>query len=94
MHQFHFLFKPNCLLWSDDCFKLESDIHNRLNNYRVNKINMRKEFFKIPLQELEKIIKEEYDKNAVFNYEIMDNNFIASGYELIDNFRTGVIDED
>ena len=84
-----FLFNPHCILWSDDCFKLESDLHNRLNNYRVNKINMRKEFFKIPLRELEKIIKEEYDKNAVFNYEIIDNNFIASGYVLNNNFRIG-----
>ena len=86
-----FLFNPHCILWSDDCFKLESDIHNRLNKYRVNKINMRKEFFKIPLQELEKIIKEEYDNNAIFNYDVVDDNFKLSGYKLTDNF---VLDKD
>ena len=86
-----FLFNPHCILWSDDCFKLESDLHNRLNKYRVNKINMRKEFFKIPLQELEKIIKEEYDNNAIFNHDIIDSNFLASGYSLSDNF---VVDKD
>lgn len=86
-----FLFNPHCILWSDDCFKLESDLHNRLNNYRVNKINMRKEFFKISLQELEKIIKDEYDKNVIFNHDIIDNNFLASGYILSDNF---ILDND
>ena len=86
-----FLFNPHCILWSDDCFKLESDIHNRLNNYRVNKINMRKEFFKIPMQELEKIIKGEYDQNAIFNYDVIDDNFKLSGYKLSDNF---VLDND
>lgn len=86
-----FLFNPHCILWSDDCFKLESDIHNRLNNYRVNKINMRKEFFKIPLVELEKIILEEFDDKAIFNYEIIDDNFKLSGYKLTDNF---VLDND
>lgn len=84
-----FLFNAHCILWSDDCFKLESDLHNRLNSHRVNKINTRKEFFKIPLQELEKIIKDEYDKNAIFNYDIIDDNFVASGYKLINNFRIG-----
>ena len=81
-----FLFKPNCILWTEDAFKLEYDIHNRLNEYRINKINMRKEFFKIPLIELEKIIKEEFEPNAIFDHDIIDYNFIASGYKLVDNF--------
>lgn len=81
-----FLFKPNCVLWSNDCFVTENEIHKRLHKYRVNKINTRKEFFKIPLEELEKIIKEEFDPNAVFDYDVCDPNFIASNYILSDNF--------
>jgi len=81
-----FVFKPNCILWSDDIFKLETDIHKRLDNYRVNKINKRKEFFKINGLELEKIILNEYDPNIIFNHDIVDDNFKLSGYKLSDNF--------
>ena len=47
---------------------------------------MRKEYFKIPLIEIERVIKEKYDKHAIFNYDNVDNNFSASGYKLVDNF--------
>ena len=81
-----FLFNPHCILWSDDCFKLESDLHQEFSKYRVNKINMRKEYFKLPLTEIERVIKEKYDPHAIFNYDNIDNNFLASGYKLSDNF--------
>ena len=86
-----FIFKPNCILWSEDIFKLETNIHNRLDKYRINKINKRKEFFKISSEELEKIILNEYDQNAVFNHHNIDENFIECGYSLSDNF---ILDKD
>ena len=81
-----FLFKPNCILFSDDAFALESSLHQEFSQYRVNKINMRKEYFKLPLSQIERVIKEKYDPHAIFNYDICDPNFLASGYKLIDNF--------
>ena len=42
---------------------------------------MRKEYFKIPLSEIERVIKEKYDTHAIFNYDNVDNNFSASGYK-------------
>ena len=86
-----FLFNPHCILWSDDCFKLESDLHKEFDQYRVNKINLRKEYFKLPLSEIERVIHEKYDTNAIFNYDIVDDNFKLSGYKLTDNF---VLDND
>lgn len=86
-----FLFNPHCILWSDDCFKLESDLHKEFDQYRVNKINPRKEYFKLPLSEIERVVHEKYDPNAIFNYDIVDDNFLASGYKLTDNF---VLDND
>ena len=83
-----FVFKQNCILWSDDIFKLETDIHKRLDNYRVNKINKRKEFFKISGEKLEEIILNYYDKNAIFNHNNFDDNFTYSGYTLSENFIT------
>lgn len=81
-----FIFKPNCILYSDDAFDLEARLHQEFSKYRVNKINMRKEYFKIPLSEIERVIKEKYDTHAIFDYDNVDNNFSASGYKLVDNF--------
>lgn len=81
-----FVFKPNCILYSDDAFELEGKLHKEFSQYRVNKINMRKEYFKLPLSQIERVIKEKYDPCALFNYDICDENFIASGYDLVDNF--------
>ena len=86
-----FLFNPHCILWSDDCFKLESDLHKEFNQYRVNKMNPRKEYFKLPLSEIERVVHEKYDPNAIFNYDVVDDNFKLSGYKLTENF---VLDND
>ena len=86
-----FLFKPNCILWSDDAFDLEGKLHREFDQYRVNKINTRKEYFKLPLSKIERVIHEKYDPNAIFNYDVIDENFLASGYKLTDNF---VLDND
>ena len=86
-----FLFKPNCILWSDDAFDLEGKLHREFDQYRVNKINPRKEYFKLPLSEIERVIHEKYDPNAIFNYDVVDDNFKLSGYKLTENF---VLDND
>ena len=86
-----FLFKPNCILWSEDAFDLEGKLHKDFDRYRVNKMNPRKEYFKLPLSEIERVVHEKYDPNAIFNYDVVDDNFKLSGYKLIDNF---VLDND
>ena len=86
-----FLFKPNCILWSDDAFDLEGKLHREFDQYRVNKMNTRKEYFKLPLSEIERVVHEKYDPNAIFNYDVVDDNFKLSGYKLTENF---VLDND
>ena len=86
-----FLFKPNCILWSDDAFDLEGKLHREFDQYRVNKINTRKEYFKLPLSKIERVVHEKYDQNAIFNYDVVDDNFKLSGYKLTENF---VLDND
>ena len=49
-------------------------------------MNTRKEYFKLPLSENERVVHEKYDTNAIFNYDIVDDNFKLSGYKLTDNF--------
>lgn len=53
-----FPFDVHSFIFSDDAVALESKIHKILNDRRVNKVNLRKEFFKISLDELETLVAE------------------------------------
>lgn len=61
-----FKFDVHALIFSDDAFKLESEMHTYFNNYRLNKINLRKEFFRIPIDKIE--LKLEEYKNLTINF--------------------------
>lgn len=71
-------FLPVCIIYSEDCYALESALHKEFDKYRVNKVNKHKEFFKLPLEEIERIIKQKYVSNAKFNYDIEDEDWILS----------------
>ena len=73
-----FRFSPNCILFSENAFALETALHKEFDKYRVNKINKHKEYFKLPLKEIEKVIKTKYDKEAVFDYDVIDENWLLS----------------
>lgn len=77
-------FLPVCIIFSEDCYALESALHKEFDKYRVNKINKHKEFFQLPLEEIEGIIKQKYVSNAKFNYDIEDEDWILS-QNIIDN---------
>lgn len=53
-----FCFDVHSFIFSNDAPSLETAIHNRLNDRRVNKVNLRKEFFDISLDELETLVYE------------------------------------
>ena len=53
-----FPFDVHSFIFSDDAVALENKIHKILNDHRVNKVNLRKEFFRIPLDELEALVSE------------------------------------
>lgn len=61
-----FSFDIHTTIFSEDAPALETAIHHRLNNNRVNKVNLRKEFFDISLDELEEIVRE-LDPSCEFN---------------------------
>ena len=73
-----FRFSPNCILFSENAFALETALHKEFDKYRVNKINKHKEYFKLQLKEIEKVIKTKYDKEAIFDYEVVDENWLLS----------------
>lgn len=53
-----FPFDVHGMIFSDDAVSLEHELHTVFNNNRVNKINLRKEFFKVSLDDIEKIVDE------------------------------------
>lgn len=51
-----FPFDVHSFIFSDDAAALEYKIHNILTDRRVNKVNLRKEFFRVSLDELETLV--------------------------------------
>ena len=47
-----FAFDVHALIWSDDAPALESMLHKKFALSQVNKVNFRKEFFRLPLSEI------------------------------------------
>ena len=61
-----FPFDVHCYIFSEDAPTLETKLHKRLDELRVNKVNLRKEFFRISVDDLERIVHEE-DPTAEFH---------------------------
>lgn len=61
-----FQFDVHSFIFSEDAVALEAKLHQLLNDKRVNKVNLRKEFFHCSLDELEKLVGE-LDPTAEFN---------------------------
>lgn len=47
-----FHFDVHALIFSDQAFVLENDLHNEFKDYKVNKVNGRKEYFKVPFDKI------------------------------------------
>ena len=60
-----FSFDVHSFIFSDDAVSLENELHKQLDENRVNKINARKEFFKINIDDLEKLVQT-IDSSAEF----------------------------
>lgn len=61
-----FKFDVHSFIFSDDAVGLENRLHTILDHKRVNKVNMRKEFFNVSIDELEQIVTD-IDPTAEFN---------------------------
>ncbi len=57
-----FSFDVHALIFSDNAPNLEAKLHEHFHNNRINKLNNRKEFYKADILEIEKVIKNNYDK--------------------------------
>lgn len=52
-----FTFDVHALVYSEDAPALETELHRHFDKYRLNMVNNRKEFFRVPLKEIETRLK-------------------------------------
>lgn len=57
-----FYFDVHALIFSDNAPALEGKIHQHFHSNRLNKLNRRKEFFRADIHEIEKVVRDNYDK--------------------------------
>lgn len=61
-----FNFDVHAMIFSDDAPKLEATLHRAFENEKLNMVNTRREFFRVRIEEIEKIVKANYDKSVEF----------------------------
>ena len=61
-----FDFDVHAMIFSSDAPALEAILHNTFKKNQVNKVNPRKEFFKVSLDDIEKVVKENYNATITF----------------------------
>lgn len=59
-------FDVHAMIFSEDAPALESILHNAFKDNQVNKVNPRKEFFRFSLDEIEALVKKEYNATVKF----------------------------
>lgn len=91
-----FRFDVHSFIFSDDAVGLESKLHQILNNKRVNKVNMRKEFFYTSVDELEALVNE-IEPTAEFNKTMLAEEFrqsLSSDENYTSDFISDDVEED
>ncbi|MFD1899357.1 GIY-YIG nuclease family protein [Enterococcus termitis] len=62
-----FKFDVHALIFSYEAYQLESNLHTYFHDYRINKVNSRKEFFKVPIDLIENKLTE--FKNLTIDFQ-------------------------
>ncbi len=61
-----FKFDVHALIFTEDAPKLEAELHRAFEDRKVNMVNSRREFFKVPLAEIEAVVHQKFDKSVEF----------------------------
>lgn len=61
-----FKFDVHAMIFSEDAPKLEAALHRAFDSKKVNMVNNRKEFFKVTLEEIEKVVKDNFERAVEF----------------------------
>jgi hypothetical protein len=55
-----FHFDVHAIIYSDDAPALECELHKAFEGHRVNRINERKEFFRVPIEQIARTVREQH----------------------------------
>ncbi|HCV2365107.1 TPA: DUF4041 domain-containing protein [Staphylococcus aureus] len=61
-----FEFDVHAMIFSDDAPALENTLHKHFRDRELNKVNHRKEFFKVDIDEIEEVVKNNHNKTVEF----------------------------
>lgn len=61
-----FKFDVHATIFSEDAPALENALHKAFENKRVNKVNSRKEFFNVTLDEIKEVVEKNFDKTVEY----------------------------
>lgn len=61
-----FTFDVHAMIFSEDAPKLEAALHRAFDRKKLNMINTRREFFNVSLDEIEQVVRDNYDKTVEF----------------------------
>lgn len=61
-----FQFDVHAMIFSDDAPQLEAALHQAFADRRVNRVNTRREYFRVSLEEIKAVVRENHDKTVEF----------------------------
>lgn len=64
-----FKFDVHAMIFTEDAPKLEASLHHAFEAQKLNLVNTRREFFRVKLSEIEKVVRANYDKSVEFTQE-------------------------
>lgn len=73
-----FKYDVHAMIFSDDAFELEYNLHQIFDKNRVNKVNKHKEFFNVSIDEIEKAVKENFNETVEFNKTILNEEYLLT----------------
>lgn len=70
-----FEFDVHAMIFSDNAPELENILHKHFESQSVNRINLKKEFFRVSLDEIEKVVKEKFNNTVEFTHIPIANEY-------------------
>ncbi|MGX7099475.1 DUF4041 domain-containing protein [Globicatella sanguinis] len=61
-----FKFDVHALIFSEDAPTLEATLHRHFQDKEINKVNQRKEFYKVDLEEIKRVLHEKFNNTVTF----------------------------
>ena len=61
-----FVFDVHAMIFTEDAPKLEAALHNAFASRRVNMVNTRREYFRVSLEEIKEVVRNNHDKTVEF----------------------------